>query len=89
MRFEMLPNKNVYGTFEVFNDDNDIILGGAEYFKITSDDAFLQPSDWGSEFYTKLQTIYRLFDMDLANDILEIIKKLKNGEFVEEKKKLN
>ena len=89
IRFEKLPNNNVYGTFEVYNKDADIILGSAEYFTIDSSSDYLKPHEWGCDFYLKLETIYRLFDLDLEKDIKDIVKKLKNGEFVEENKELN
>ena len=88
MRFEKHPNNHVYGTFEVYNQDEDVILGSTEYFTLDTNSDYLKPHEWGCEFYLKLETIYRLFDLDLEKDIKGIIKKLKNTEIVEETKKL-
>ena len=89
IRFEKLPNNNVYGTFEVYNKDADIILGSAEYFTIEFEGTYLKPYNWGCEFYNKLETIYKLFDLDLAKDIEKFAKKLNDGEFVEETRELS
>lgn len=83
LRFEKLPNNNVYGCFEVTNDSNEVILGSSEFFTIPNSDPFLKPSDWNSVFYIKLETIYRLLDWDLNQDITNFSKRLLNGDFID------
>lgn len=86
--FEKLPNNNVYGTFKVFNKDKDVILGSSEWFTITPDNAWLKPCDGNDNFYIKLETIYRLFDLKLEKDINSFIKRLKNEKIINETRNL-
>lgn len=82
LSFSKLSDGKINGRFAVFSDDvsDDAYLASDScQFEMDEDSKFIhtKDNDRAKMFFTRLELIYELFDMDMSHDLLELLETTK------------